>query len=144
MIFLNPQLNDYFCGPACVQYAIKKLLNKNISQYLIADSMNLTSEGGDDYQIIKACEAFKLKAFIVERDVEKYLEDNHVVIFGWTYPGKEEEEHYSVLLEMGDEVVINDQLEQVPMRITFKRDDFMYWWKKCGEHNMTAVVVSAK
>ena len=141
---MQPQVNDYFCGVACLQYACKYLTGQNYSQYEIADLMGITKWGSDDFQAILAAKKLGLNAFLVEREVEQYLNDKNVVMIGWFYPGEDEDdcEHYSILLEMNaDTVVINDQLEQVPVQTTMKREDFMYWWKKSGDHKMTAIIL---
>lgn len=137
---LQPQINDYFCGPTCLQYAIKKLRGVDVSQYQIADAMNLTYEGADDEQMVKGANAYQLWAGIVTAgDITQYLIEEYVVVIGWVYPP--DMEHYAILLELNaqeDRVVISDQWDGLPMIITLRYTDFIKLWKQ------TTVVVLSK
>lgn len=142
-IWMKPQENDYFCGEACLQYASAKLLRENVSQGMIGHLARVTPNGTSHKGLIEAARWLKLNPIEIHDnpgEVKKYLDDNHVVIIGCTWGP--DAEHYSILLEMGEDfVTINDQ-DYIPMLYIMRREDFDTAWHDTEYVRQWALVLS--
>lgn len=142
---MKPQENDYFCGEACIQYATAKLLGINATQEIIGKIARATPNGTSHVGMRIAAEwmGFDVKEIHDSpEEVKQYLDDNHVVIIGATWG--DNAEHYSILLEMeNDLVTINDQ-DYIPMVYIMRREDFDAAWHDTEYVRQWALVLSKK
>lgn len=144
-LWMTPQINDYYCGPACLQYAYKKLFDKEVFQEHIGLISRSTPNGTSHMGMKKAAEHFGFEVKEISdspEEVIKYLDDNHIVIIGATWG--DNAEHYSILLFADEEyVMINDQ-DYIPMMYIMRREDFDKAWHDTEYVRNWALVLSKK
>lgn len=144
-LWMTPQINDYYCGPACLQYATKKLLGIEHTQQFLGEVARSTVNGTSHLGMRKAAEKMGFEVIETSDEgiqVDDYLNDNYVVIVGCTWGP--DAEHYSILLERDDKfVTINDQ-EYIPMLYTMRREDFENAWHDTEYVKKWALILSRK
>ena len=141
-MWMKPQENDYFCGEACLQYAAAKLKGVNISQEFLGSIARATPNGTSHMGMRLAAQSLFVTKEIHDdpKEVAKYLDNDHVVIIGCTWG--DNAEHYSILLEMEDDLVtINDQ-DYIPMIYIMRREDFDTAWHDTEYVKQWALVLS--